>query len=76
VIFYLNSILFKLIFKAIILTKIVYALPVIHGYLTVNQPQQTCAIFNKAKQLQLITDNYGSNVIADDLEYTVPAVQV
>ena len=57
-----------IVFNAIILSKIIYAIPALAGYFTESQIKQISAIFNKAKRWQLITDNYDFNVIVDNLQ--------
>ena len=57
-----------MVFKAIILSKITYVLPALVGYFNESQIKQVCAIFNKAKRWQLITENYDFNAIAESLQ--------
>lgn len=56
------------VFKAIILNKITYALPVVFGYLTEYNKQQISAIFHKARKWQLTNSAY-------DFENTAMAMQ-
>ena len=46
------------VFKAIIFSKILYALPMLAGYFTENHRQQITSIFNKARRWQLILTNF------------------
>ena len=57
------------VFKSIILTKLIYALPVLSGYLTEHQIEQINSVFRKARKWQLTTDEYDIVAIADKLRY-------
>ena len=57
------------VFKSIILTKLIYALPVLSGYLTEHQIEQINSVFRKARKWQLTTDEYDIVAIAEKLRY-------
>ena len=46
------------VFKSIILTKLIYALTVLFGYLTEHQIDQINSVFRRARKWQLTTDEY------------------
>ena len=56
-------------FKSIILTKLIYALPVLSGYLTEHQIEQINSVFRKARKWQLTIDDYDIVAIAEKLRY-------
>lgn len=60
-----------IVFKAIVLSKIIYALPMLIGYFTEGHIQQVCSIFKKAKRWQLTTDEYDFRTIAQNLQYNL-----
>lgn len=58
-----------MVFKAIILSKIIYAIPALFGYFTENHISQISAIFKKAKRWQLTIDLYDFPAIIERLHY-------
>ena len=56
------------VFKAIVLSKITYALPAIFGYLTECSIQQITAIFKKARKWQLTTCVYDFQSLAKSMQ--------
>ena len=57
------------VFKSIILTKLIYALPMLFGYLTDHQIEQINSVFRKARKWQLTIDEYDIVTIAEKLRY-------
>lgn len=57
------------VFKAIVLSKIAYALPVIFGYLTEYNKQQISAIFRKARKWQLTSSFYDFEDTANNMQF-------
>ena len=57
-----------IIFQSIVLSKILYALPMYFGYLTEQMKSQINAIFHKAKRWQLIEKEYSLEQIAETLQ--------
>ena len=56
------------VFKSIILSKIIYALPALAGYLTDNNLQQIASVFKKAKRWQLTCTDFDIQAIMETLQ--------
>ena len=59
------------IFQAIVLNKILYALPVYYGYLTERQKHQLQQVCNRAKRRFLTLSGYDIEVLAEKAEYSL-----
>ena len=57
------------VFKSIVHTKLIYALPMLFGHLTEHQIELINSIFRKARKWQLTTDEYDIVAIAKKLRY-------
>jgi len=57
------------VFKSIVLSKLIYALPMLFGYLTDHQIEQINSVFRKARKWQLTIDDYDIVAIAEKLRY-------
>ena len=60
-----------MVFKAIILSKIIYAIPVLLVYFTESHISQICAIFKKARQWQLTVEVIDFVALVEKLQYNL-----